>query len=156
MMTVLPLIISGAALAFIINAPSSDVSVVLLIVAVSSTGALGAGSSLVPIDLFPAKVGGLFGLFNMICNTAGFITPHVTGHMLDRAHCPSARQGGGGSNHSGNGSGGGNGTGQWHPMTDECKKGWQEAFMVATALLAFGAALSIVTYKADKRYRALS
>jgi len=71
-------------------ASSAAVVVTLLCVGVGVTGALGAGCGLTPIDLFPAKVGAVFGVFNMLINTPGFITPHVQGVLLDHAGCPSA------------------------------------------------------------------
>jgi hypothetical protein len=144
LMTTFPLVLCAGCLVGVTQSTSKEAVIGLLSVGVGSTGMLAAGAGLAPIDLFPDKVGALFGVFNMLINTPGFITPRVTGTILDNANCPSA-----GTNST-------NGTQPpWHPMTPECKTGWETVFLSASAILVGTAAIQFVTFGADKRYKDL-
>ena len=72
----------------------------------------------------------------MIINTPGFITPYVTGVMLDRHNCPSVHPSQHNcSNHSSSNSSCSNGTTPWRPMTHECMQGWEEVSSKVSAII---------------------
>lgn len=97
---------------------------------------MASGIPLVPVDLFPMRVGAVYGLANAIANIPGLLVPKITGAVLDAHGCPN------GAHHK--------------DISQRCKDGWFECLFIAGGVTFFGAIVFAVAITFDKRYQELS
>jgi len=86
-----------------------------------------------------SQAGALFGIVNMVGNSAGFAAPYVAGIILDGGHCPSS-------------------SGKRAPHVElpaSCVTAWHTVLYLSAAASAAGGVVFFVSLLVESRYRAL-
>jgi len=140
-MTAVSLVVPAAALLAIalVSVPET-VAVSLLVIGVGASGMANVGAVYAPIEMYPATAGAAYAMGNFVGNVPGFVSPPLTGWLLDQGNCPksTAKSCAGNGSHTLVGDAGWSNSSSPTVFTDECARAWNTVFLISVAVSAAG------------------
>eukprot|EP00037_Helgoeca_nana_P032811 m.415463 g.415463 ORF g.415463 m.415463 type:complete len:492 (-) comp29639_c0_seq1:350-1825(-) len=133
-MTAVALIVPAAALLTLaLSVQTETVAIALLVIGVGASGSVNVGAIYAPIEMYPETAGASYAMGNLIGNIPGFVSPPLTGWILDQGGCPKATA------KVCNGTATvGNSTAGPVLISDECERAWGAVFLIAVGVSVLG------------------